>query len=227
MISELMEINRRLSANLWFMTDVGNKHSGLTPRLVFPHKRKSGIRISEQEARTLYCGILNTSNYYYSIETPTVNMYQQTGKTGISASTDLSIWTFSDNNFTKKVNVEFKAHTPSIEHIQKDIEKLVKENITGNWFHTLKNIDSGTFPKLFRKFADSFISLRPLIQEADILFCFCVLDKKWTCMKHFHYKLPNSIILNDHVKSFFELEYRVKTDKIDVLESNQWSIFTI
>lgn len=36
------------------------------------------------------------------------------------------------------VNVELKAHYCGIESIRKDLEKLIREDTTGVWFHTLE-----------------------------------------------------------------------------------------
>ncbi len=148
-MNDIFEINHRLSFNLWYLTDVKSNPQGLSPRLILPKKRSGEIRISEQESRILYCGLLNTSNYYYSIETPTEEVYQQTGKTSQSASSDLSLYGYDGKDFKKVANVEFKAHNPVTEQIRKDIEKIIKEGITGNWFHTLKSINRGTLPSLF------------------------------------------------------------------------------
>ena len=53
-IEDLIEINRRLSHDLWNVSCFNNKPSGLSPRLIFPEKRiNNEIRISEQEARKI------------------------------------------------------------------------------------------------------------------------------------------------------------------------------
>ena len=123
------------------------------------------------------------------------------------------------------MNIEFKAHNPSFNYIRKDIEKLVREGIPGNWFHTLKSIDSRTLPVLFEKVSRS---LKVFAGEAcrsgvSILFCFCVIEKKWACMKHFLYDQQ----LGDYasfVDEFLRLTYVVKGGKIHVLDENGWTI---
>ena len=92
MITDIFEINRRICFNLWDMVDVHIEPRGLSPRLILPEKRNNAIRISEQESRILYCGLLNTLNYYYSIETPTAQTFMLTGAKPISASSDLSLY---------------------------------------------------------------------------------------------------------------------------------------
>ena len=130
---DLFEINRRLSYDLWNVSCFNKKPSGLSPRLIFPVNRINGeIRISEQEARILYCNILNSLNYFYSIETPTDNPYQQSGKTATSALSDISIYCYINNKFEKLGNVELKAHNPAKKNISKDVEKIIKEDKVGN-----------------------------------------------------------------------------------------------
>jgi hypothetical protein len=165
-------------------------------------------------------------NYFYSVETPTEKLYSQKGQTELSASTDLSIYTFEDNKFEKLMNVEFKAHNPAKEHIRKDIEKLIKEDIPGNWFHLLKNIDSKTLPSLFEKIADSlkmhFSDSEK--RELSIVLSFCVLDKKWACMKHFQYDRP-SHNFDEHVDDFFNLKYAISAGAVEVSHKAGWKIF--
>ena len=223
-IEDVFEINHRVGFNLWNIADIKHRPRGLSPRLVLPQRRSGAIRISEQEARILYCSTLNTVNYYYSIETPTEEVYQQTGLTPVSASSDLSLYIDSGEDFKKVANVEFKAHNVNMEQIRKDIEKLIKEGITGNWFHTLKNIDSATLPSLFEKFKQSFEKCSHLIKnELSIVFCFCIIEKEWSCIKHFYYDQAKGNI-RDYVEDFFRLDYSVKSDKIEIKNKNAWNL---
>lgn len=177
-VKDLIEINRRLSYDLWNVSCFNKKPSGLSPRLIFPVKRTNKeIRISEQEARILYCNILNNLNYFYSIETPTNETYQQTGNTPLSALSDLSIYRYIDSELKKVANVELKAHNPATKSICKDIEKIIREEKDGNWFHVLKNIDKATLPSIFYKFIYSLKEHSDKGSKISILFCICVLEK--------------------------------------------------
>ena len=143
----------------------------------------------------------------------------------ISASSDLSLYRHDGGSLKKVMNVEFKAHNPSFNYIRKDIEKLVRESIPGNWFHTLKSIDSGTFPVLFEKLSRSF---KDFTKEAyrigvSILFSFCVIEKKWACMKHFLYNQRQGDY-ESFVDEFLRLTYEVKSGKIHVFDENGWTI---
>jgi len=232
-IKDLIEINRRLSYDLWNVSCSNDISTGLSPRLIFPVKRMSGkIRISEQEARILYCNILNNLNYFYSIETPTDKKYQQTGKTPLSARSDISIYRYINGGFKKKANVEFKALNPT-NTIGKDIEKLIKENIEGNWFHILKNIDSGTLPLIFNKFITSFIDYKYKRSEKCILFCFCILEKKLSIIKKYFYKPSLNKKIKDDIENFFSMSKinisnNIKDKNLqeqkDILINNGWTI---
>lgn len=224
---DIFEINHRVCSSLWNIATVNSNPRGLSPRLIIPQKRSGDIRISEQEARILYCGILNTLNYYYSVETPTKEVYQQTGVKPISASSDISLYFENEEKFDKVMNIEFKAHIPSQEQIRKDIEKLIREKIPGNWFHSLKNIDSRTIPVLFEKMKESFLQCENILDDTRLLivFCFCVLEKSWACMKHFYYD-PRKENFQAYVNKFFKLDYSIKSGNIEVEQLHNWNIMS-
>lgn len=216
---DLYKINKELCYSLWHLVDVNGQPDPQSPKLVFPKKRDDEIRVSEQESRILFCNLLEDTEYYYSIETPTVKSYQISGKVPLSALSDLSLYTI-DEEFEKAVNVEFKAHNPPKEHIKKDVEKIVKEGIPGNWFHTLKNVNSRTLDSLFNKFKQSFREFEgERSSTLSVLFCFCVLDKRWACIKHFYYEGGD---YEDYVDSFFNLDYTVGPGFVKVNKAYDW-----
>ena len=90
---EIMGINEEVFAQLWDMVNVNGVPIELSPKVVFPKRRDGSIRFSEQEARVLFCGVLNPMEYFYSIETPTEEIYSFTENGGFqSASSDLSLY---------------------------------------------------------------------------------------------------------------------------------------
>ena len=245
-IKDLIEINRRLSYNLWNVSFFGEKPSGLSPRLVFPKKRKKNKkgedikRISEQEVRTLYCNILNNLNYFYSIETPTDNAYIQSGKTAVSALSDLSIYTYinkdnknndkddedNKNNFEKLANVELKAHNPATKNISKDIEKIIREEKDGNWFHILENINKGTLPSVFDKFIFSLKEHSNKGSKISILFCICILEKKFSIIKYFKWNKNDGNLIH-YLDKFFvlsQIKSRNINEQKELLRDNKWLI---
>jgi len=228
MLDELIRINRETCNILWNLPDMDYGPTLDYPRLIIPSKRDKNKRISEQEARFVFCSILNNSDFFYSIETPTEKEYQISGKGMRSASTDLSIYEYR-NGFRKLVNVEFKAHNPRFREIEKDVKKLVGEEITGNWFHLLKNVNSKTLMALFSKMEKAL--MMNYSNEISILFCFCVLDKKWACIKHFNWngsEFPEDEKQEKYrafVERFFRLDYFVRRGII-VVDENDWMIYS-
>ena len=232
-IKDLVEINRRLSYDLWNLSFFSGKTSGLSPRLIFPKERKKNIkRISEQEARILYCNILNNLNYFYSIETPTENTFKRTAHRPLSALFDLTLYTY-DSKFNRKVNVEFKAKSVGPESIRKDIEKIIIEKKIGNWVHILKNIDRATLSLLFDKFIGPISKYFMQINNVSILFCFCILEKEFSLVKHLNYNVSSKENIVNILEDFFSLSKKNNLNNIsnkkvgdqkDILSKNNWLI---
>jgi hypothetical protein len=218
LIHDILEINRRLSFELWHLTSIKEKPSGLSPRMLLPEHANENIRIGEYEPMILYCGLLNGLNYYYLIQNPSET----------TASSDLNLYVFRGDTFHKVAGVEFKAHNPGEEVIRQDIHKLVGEEVTGNWFHILEDINSETLNSLFTKFTNSLKGCAENLDDAhiSILFCFCVLEKKWTCIKHFYYDKSRGDF-EMYVDSFFDLDCTVEADHIFVSQGLDWYIFQL
>ena len=86
----------------------------------------------------------------YSVEAPTSKRYQFTGKSSLSAQTDLAIY---EKDGERICNVEFKAKgvSPLAEKhfpIYKDLQKLMREPFWGLWFHLLEGVDNSTIRNL-------------------------------------------------------------------------------
>ena len=103
LIHDLLEINRRLSFELWHITPLNERASGLSPRMLLPTKSNGEVRIGEYEPMILYCGLLNGLNYYYLIENPSE----------ITATSDLNLYEVRNDTFKKVAGIEFKAHNPN------------------------------------------------------------------------------------------------------------------
>jgi hypothetical protein len=150
-------------------------------RLVFPEKRQGAIRVSEQESKVLSCRYLDSSQYFYSVETPTTETYIQKGSTALSARIDLTLYDTRDGKLRRVLNIEFKAHNCTDESIRKDVEKLIREKTDGIWFHTLEKADNATFKRLFSKFVLAFQKLKAHYEtsDRDYLFVLCTLDPNY------------------------------------------------
>lgn len=141
---------------------------GTLSRIIFPHYstkyRDAEIRLSEQELRFVfvekfnqYCAFKNLP-WYYSVETPTEEKYNQKDKTnlrvgeGESAMVDLTI---HDKNSKRLALIEFKALNPAEFCFEKDFLKLTNERVIEdcNTFFVMfvKNYDDGTIKSLKSK----------------------------------------------------------------------------
>lgn len=172
-IIDLKELNKKVSHSLWAL------HANIASdsRLIWPFTRDGGTRISEQESKIIFCHHLDKSSWFYSIETPTLETYVQSGKTPQSGRIDITLYS-NRSASARQVNMELKAHNPPPENIRKDLEKLVRERLTGAWFHTLQSSTRRTMPVLFKKFVEGFDALRSNFSETrqEILFGFCDLN---------------------------------------------------
>jgi len=218
LIHDLLEINRRLSFELWHITTINERPSGLSPRMLLPSQIDGDVRVGEYEPMILYCGLLNGLNYYYLIENPSEP----------SASSDLNLYEVRNGSFQKVAGVEFKAHNPAEGMIRQDIQKLVRDEITGNWFHILEDINSDTLKDIFVKLTGSLRALSASLTDdpISILFCFCVLARKWTCIKHFFYDKSRGDF-DLYVDSFFDLDCHIESDHIVVSKGLDWYIFQL
>lgn len=171
---DVVEISKsvlnRLS-NLNYELGGGNSEE----RLIFPKKiqgngTKPIDRISEQELRQIFIEEFKKEheNLYYSIETPTINKYRFRDSNESeeakkqSALHDMCVFEKVGNDFTRKLNIEFKHGNGAIKNTFKDILKLVQENENGVFIHLLKNTKrdtlsneskTGVFDKLYESFS--------------------------------------------------------------------------
>jgi hypothetical protein len=200
---DLIELNRRVVFSLWNVASSVGTPKALSPRLIFPELRSGDIRISEQEARLLWCTMLQDTSYYYAIEAPTTETYIQSGTRPVSARTDLALYKLLDSGLQRVANIEFKAHNATTEQIKKDVEKLIRERITGNWFHLLSSANSATIPRLFEKFAAAFTACSSHVHyDIDIVFCICVLRNRQMLARRFTFQQGQGDFVA-HVTDFF------------------------
>ena len=151
-------------------------------KLIQPLKRNKTMRLSEQELRMACINAIQKDNInylkaYFSIETPTEKTYKQKGKGYRSGRSDISLYQRSEENFTKICNIELKEKNCGIGGIYKDMEKLIKEDIVGGWFHILRNTNSGTYATLFSKFSEAIANVvSKHVPKFPILFTFFDLN---------------------------------------------------
>lgn len=150
------------------------------PRLIFPVLRTGKCRVSEQESKILITQWLDRRGLHYSVETPTVGLYRQTGITPMSARVDVTVYGSSDPA-NRVLNIELKQGTPKADQFAKDIEKLLVEAAPGLWFHTVESADARTWAVLAGRVRESLTEKLPLITQPHphlLHFAFCVLRQR-------------------------------------------------
>lgn len=126
-------------------------------KLIFPKYRDNSIRISEQEARLLLVReIENQNEFYYSIETPTIEKYSgfstdkpKIDSNGRSASVDLALYKKYEKEFKRTHLIEFKFG--NVNTCTKYFLKLLcdDENCGINYYiNIIKNSDNTTEVRL-------------------------------------------------------------------------------
>jgi len=142
-----------------------NKIKTQNSKLIFPKYRNKKQRRSEQEARLLFIRELEKPekpNFYYSIETPTNDIYKDfRGKapkigTGKSGNVDVTLYTKGIDKFEREHLVEFKFD--NVDTCRKDFLKLLCDDnqCEKNYYiNILKNTDDETIPSLIEKYKDS------------------------------------------------------------------------
>lgn len=219
---ELHEIAKVVARGLCYMPSESKRFTAPdTCHLIYPKKRgSSGDRISEQEARMLYCIHLANRNIPFAVEVPTEGIYSFKGKNYRSASTDLLIYEPGADKFSRKIGIEFKAHNPCANNIQKDLQKLLQESCKGMWFHVLNNIDSGTLPSLFKKFEQQ---LARLFEKNEVgVACDHSISLYVTVIKHGlllyrTFEPPVTVVPN------LDFKYHIVHNKIVVQEKGGWN----
>jgi hypothetical protein len=139
--NDLLEINKAVLKELF-------KSEANYEQLLYTRKHGNEWIIREPELRFAYCNFLNRGKGSFRIEEPTDEKYKFTGKGRRKALTDLSL--FEGNN--RVLNIEFKEGQAPQKQFDKDIEKLMSENVDGLFFHLIHNKNKRTLKTLINKF---------------------------------------------------------------------------
>ena len=224
---EISEACSRADEGLWaaFARSRGREAAGSpTGKLLFPEYRGGDLRVSEQEARFAFVEALAAGSLTFSVEAPTSKLYQFTGKSPLSAQTDLAI---HDEAGGRICNVEFKAKgvSPSAEKhfpIYKDLQKLMREPLWGLWFHLLEGVDNSTIGNLLSVFETQMDRVRSEhkgdIESPGLTIHICVLQQEFSIERD----LPIDDRALDHL---LKLELKVsQSELLTVGDTNGWTI---
>lgn len=224
---EISAACNRADEGLWaaFSRSQGRKVVGSpTGKLLFPEYRGGNLRVSEQEARFAFVEALAPGALTYSVEAPTSKLYKFTGKSPLSAQTDLAI---HDEAGARICNVEFKAKgvSPSAEkhfHIYKDLQKLMREPLWGLWFHLLEGVDNSTIRNLLTVFETQIERVKSEhigdIESPGLTIHICVLQHEFS--------LERDIPIDDGaLDQLLYLDMQVSRSKLlSVNDTNEWTV---
>jgi hypothetical protein len=199
-------------------------------RLIFPRysdQRGGKLRVSEQEARFAFAEALSATQFEYSVETPTVEGYQLTGSKPLSAQTDLTVY---EPHGDALLNAEFKSKgvSPAAKSsfpIAKDVQKLLREPVTGLWFHLFERINRTSIGNLTNVLASHMVStLGEFVRESyskTIYVHICVLEHGFSI--HRPLVLESCDVALDALLGQLHVEYKVSRGELEsVANENGW-----
>ncbi len=190
---DISEACKRTDCGLWdaYVRSAwrSQTHESGAGRLIFPRDRGDALRVSEQEARFAFVEALFQGPLRYAVEAPTSKLYSFSGKTPLSAQTDLQV--HGANEIGGICNVEFKAKgvSPSRNNcsIYKDVQKLLREPVWGLWFHLLESTDNSTINKFLNVMAQQLGKVQDKfgkdVEAPGLTLHVCVLRHRFSLQK--------------------------------------------
>ena len=205
------------------LDECSNTETSLTS-LIYSKTRDSSKRISEQEAKILFCHILLEKNVAFSVETPTIGTYSFTGNTKMSGRLDLCIYKKEKHKYVRSNCIEYKAHNKS-KAFRSDIEKLLCEKGDNYFVHILRKVDNGTLYKssaqtietpVINKYINTIKNLKDSkeIRFDSLTFYICILNP--FCI------ITNKISKTDieNIDTKLKLEYKITPQGLSIRDSN-------
>jgi hypothetical protein len=160
--NDLIEIFRETSRQL-------SKKPDRCGNLIYTQEKSNRKLIREPEARHVLTMVLSGKNVNFGLEVPTKKKYRFSGSSRDTANIDLVI---EPNK--EQVNVELKEGQRKT--IQKDFEKLLREQASGSaFYHVLQNSNRATLPALLNKYKEAYsniVNLNDAVPKWFILFIF-------------------------------------------------------
>jgi hypothetical protein len=183
--------------------------------------------VSEQEARFAFAEALAASRFEYSLETPTLEGYQLTGSRPLSAQTDLTVYKPQGEPL---LNVEFKSKGVSLAAkssfpISKDVQKLLREPVTGLWFHLFERLNRSSIGNLTSVLASHITKILGDLEREryskTIYLHICVLAHGFSI--HRRVAFESCEVSLDSLLEQLHLEYEVSREElISVAKENGW-----
>ena len=232
--SEILLTCKHTDLSLWDTYDLslnGNYGSIGKGHLLFPsyqNKQEGSLRVSEQEARFAFVESLYHSSLLYSVEAPTNKLYQFTGKTPMSAQSDLVI---HDKTGQRICNIEFNAKGISSSasehiHIYKDFQKLLREPLWGLCFHLLESVSNSTISNLLSVMNSQICKVQREfkgdVESPGLTIHVCVLQHGFSLQKNLAFS-SDPEFLPDKLQKELQLDLTVSRSELISTENlNGW-----
>jgi hypothetical protein len=185
------------------------------PGLIFPFDRERFWRISEQEAKQLFLFRVHSDRRYrFSVETPTCEPHG-TGRK--SALVDVSLFACNPQ-VGAHAHVEFKGDPVDAKGIRTSLEKLVREEKLGGWFHTLGSTNKRTVLSLRQKYISALADIRHCVDNCKphlCLFAVCVVRQRLLFLRWVTLGGENS---------FQDCEHAFRDLTLNAAESSSWIV---
>ena len=213
--------------------DLGSEYdniSNTSSRLIFPTqeqpqkgKRK---RVSEQELRQCFVEVAKSSDYMYSVETPTLHKYRKTGSKDISGNLDMCLYSIENKKIIRKVCIEFKAHNmnPSYSF---DLYKATREPGNNLYYHLLESVNNGTLTTSSKKREGLLEKLQKDLRNLDTanihsesltIAVVCLSPRLLICQT-----LTKDSLINRSY-NLIDLDYHIKRKQLKTIDSKNWSV---
>ena len=225
--ADIYQACKRTDIGLWdaYARSVGGQPiSSGAGRLVFPRYRDKGLRVSEQEARFAFVEAISRGPLSYSVEAPTSKLYSFSGKTPMSAQTDLQLHGESE---TCICNVEFKASLQN-RKVYQDMQKLLREPRWGLWFHLRETMNNATTKNVFGAVVDQIGKVQSNfggdIESPGLTLHMCVLRHGFSLQKDVSFPPDGRINineLNEHLSVYLKVS---RSELIKVYDLNGWDL---
>lgn len=227
-----LETYIRVAAEMLF--DLGSECENTKPKngnkMIFPlqkqPKKDKVKRVSEQELRQCFIEGVKGSEYMYSIETPTMYKYRNTGIKEISGNLDLCLYSIKNSEIVREVCIEFKAHNMESSYYF-DLYKTTRESGNNLYYHLLSSMNNGTLTASTKKRKGLLVKLQQDLKSLDInnihsqsltIAVVCLLPRLVI------YQSISKDNLQKRNYSLVDFTYRVKSKQLEIIDNNNWSV---
>ncbi|MCB5245218.1 MAG: hypothetical protein WC179_03850 [Candidatus Cloacimonadaceae bacterium] len=214
--------------------DLGSECENTKPingnKMIFPLKKqpqKNKVkRVSEQELRQCFIEVIKGSEFFYSVETPTIFKYRKTGSIEKSGNLDLCLYSIENSEIVREVCIEFKAHNMEASYYF-DLYKTTRESGNNLYYHLLSSMNNGTLTASTSKRTGLLVKLQQDLRSLNINNIHSEsLTIAIVCMspRLVIYQSISKDNLQKRNYSLVDFTYRVERKQLEIIDNNNWSV---